>query len=96
MLKHSPAPWRIEPGEEPEEREIWDANLQCVATVHGPPEAGHAGPEQDQLNVDARLIAAAPLIYAMIASLTECKTNRQVWHLTKVAENLLNEMEGSR
>ena len=27
MLKHSPLPWTIEPGDEPEDREIWDANL---------------------------------------------------------------------
>ena len=27
MLKHSPMPWTIEPGDEPENREIWDSNL---------------------------------------------------------------------
>ena len=60
MLKHSPAPWIIEPGNDPDEHDIWDAKLQRVATVYGPLEAANAGPEQDQLNADARLIAAAP------------------------------------
>ena len=58
MLKHSPMPWTIEPGDEPENREIWDSNLGCVATVYGQPEAQRAGPEQDQLEADTRLLHA--------------------------------------
>ena len=78
MLKHSPMPWTIEPGDEPENREIWDNNLQCVLTVYGHPEAEHAGPEQDQLENDTRLLHAAPRMYALIRDMVDMNLARAI------------------
>lgn len=97
MLKHSSTPWTIEPSDEPENREIWDAKLQCVATVYGHPEAQHAGPEQDQLEADTRLLHAAPRMYALIRDMVAMNLARAItpeWHLQ--AENVLNDIEEPR
>ena len=97
MLKHSPTPWTIEPGDEPETREIWDAKLQCVAHVHGHPEAEHEGRERDQLEADTRLLHAAPRMYALIQQLVQFEVVSMIahdWHCD--ATNLLNDIEEPR
>ena len=98
MIKHSPTPWTIEPGDEPENREIWDSNLQCVASVYGMPEAQkHAGPERDQLEADTRLLHAAPRMYALLRDIVDMNLARAIapeWH--HQAENVLNDIEESQ
>jgi hypothetical protein len=66
MLKHSSAPWHVYPGDEPDELQIIDANTLRVANVFGDEKSSDPGPQQDQLRNDARLIAAAPQMYALL------------------------------
>jgi hypothetical protein len=66
MLKHSPAPWRVDPGDTLDERHIINAEIEVIASVYGAPEAYDPGPEQDQLNANATLISAAPQMYALL------------------------------
>ena len=95
MIKHSPLPWTIESGEEPEHRQIWDANLQCVAEIYGPPEAEYPGPAQDILNNDTKLIAAAPRMYALLKSIAtsymDMNDRKSPWKIH--VENLMNDIE---
>jgi hypothetical protein len=94
MLKHSPAPWTIEPGEELEEREIWDANLQCIASVWGAPEANQPGSAQDQLNADTRILQASYRMYALLHKIVAWNAERgPCWDWLHEAENILNDIE---
>lgn len=92
MINHSPTPWTIEPSDELENREIWDAKLQCVCQIYGPPEAGHSGPEQDILEADARLIQAAPAMYAFLREIINYPDEIGYEKIT----NLLNDIEEAR
>ena len=94
MKKHSPAPWTIEPGDQPEHRDIIDSDGLCVAAVWGPPEARHSGPYQDRLEFDARLIRSAPQMYALLRDAVLwglAHENAPNWHLQ--TENLMNDIE---
>ncbi len=93
MNRHSPEPWRVLPGDEPDELEVWDSNHQpqLICRVFG---------DKEDLRVmqeDARLIASAPAMLQMLRIIVMCALSPEFdgsW--IRRAEDFVNDMEDLR